>query len=162
MSSCLFTGSMKVLDWWQAATVEQSVYGMWKMIHGFHFCCMVSCTQAVSVLTQNFLWLGNCIVRALAVSQSYTLFWAQLMHPFQAHYNLTTHTCRTATGTAETGPRTSICLFETKELREAGTSRNLQVAHKLVSGMAASDCDALSDWTSQYHAWYVRLCFFWQ
>jgi hypothetical protein len=74
MSCCLFTGSMKVFDWWWVATVEQFVYGMWKMTHDSHHCCMASHSQAVSPLAQKLhLSLGNCIVRALAVRQSYIL-----------------------------------------------------------------------------------------
>ncbi|KAG1838352.1 hypothetical protein C8R48DRAFT_680130, partial [Suillus tomentosus] len=57
---------------------------------------------------------GNCIVRALT-----------------AHYDFTTHTCRIATGTAEQGPRTTVHLFETKELREAGATRSPQETPKL-------------------------------
>ncbi|KAG1786703.1 uncharacterized protein HD556DRAFT_1313326 [Suillus plorans] len=50
-------------------------------------------------------------------------------------------------GTAETGPRTSIHLFETKELREAGTLRNLQVAHKLHYRMSS-----LTSWIMEWEA----------
>ncbi|KAG1843433.1 hypothetical protein C8R48DRAFT_780732 [Suillus tomentosus] len=57
---------------------------------------------------------GNCIIRALT-----------------AHYDFTTHTCRIATGTAEQGPRTTVHLFETKELREAGATRSPQETPKL-------------------------------
>jgi hypothetical protein len=52
---------------------------------------------------------------------------------WQAYYDFTMHTCRFATCTAEHGPRTTIHLFETKELRDTGGIRSLHTACKLVS-----------------------------
>jgi hypothetical protein len=55
----------------------------------------------------------------------------------QAHYDLVTHTCRIATGTAEHGPKTSVRLFETKELREVVKTRGLRATHRSVSVKAS-------------------------